>query len=111
MLLGFNGFYLLFFRVPRGFTGFYWVLMGFTCFFPSSTWFYWVLLGFTGFYWVLLGLRLGKKKPKLGQVAAFSALPLTDFLSEQEKLRETKAESFLSFGHFCFWVSHGLSAL
>ena len=26
-----------------------------TCFFPSFTGFYWVLLGFTGFYWVLLG--------------------------------------------------------
>ena len=32
-----------------GFTGFYWVSLGFM----SSTRFYWVLPGITGFYWVL----------------------------------------------------------
>ena len=57
----FSGFYW----VLLGFTGFYWVLLGFyqvlLCY-PRLNWFlcsfldfYWVLLGLTGFNWVLLG--------------------------------------------------------
>ena len=39
-----------FYRVLPSFTGFYWVLLGFTGFYrvlPSFTGFYWILLGFT----------------------------------------------------------------
>ena len=35
-----------------GFTGFYWVSMGFNWFLMGFTGFQWVLLGFTGFCWV-----------------------------------------------------------
>ena len=61
VLLGFTGFYwvLLGFLqlngVLLGFIGFHWVLLGFTEFLPGFTWFYWILLGFTGFSSVELG--------------------------------------------------------
>ena len=41
-----------FFIMWQGFTGFYWVLPGFTGFLLGFIEFYWVLLGFTGFNWV-----------------------------------------------------------
>ena len=50
--LAFTQFYRVSHVLP-GFTGFYWVLLGFTCcslLLLGSTGFYWVLPGFTGFY-------------------------------------------------------------
>ena len=44
-------------QVVPGFTGFYWVLLGFAEFYrilPGFTGFYWVFLGFIGFHWALL---------------------------------------------------------
>ena len=51
VLLGFTGFYY----VSLGFTGF---LLAFTGFYWVSLGFYWLLLGFIRFYWVLLGFGL-----------------------------------------------------
>ena len=48
VLLGFTGFHVVF-------NGFYWVLQVFTGFYVDFNGFYWVLLGFTGFYRVSLG--------------------------------------------------------